>query len=199
MLHRRGRLCDRDFIVSAIPFRAALAYSSVANGFTARCPEATMKVFLVDDSVYIRQRLNRMLATLPGVEMIGEATEAEGATRAIQQLGPDVVILDIHLIGQGTGIDVLQSIKQKEPAPRVIILTNYPYLQYQKKCFDAGADFFLDKSTQFDRLAPIIEQLRQSKERQENPGLDSPVRELAKFICGQPSNPISFKLHWRMY
>ncbi len=131
-----------------------------------------------------------MLAPLKGVEIIGEATEANTATSAIQQLGPDVVILDIHLIGQGTGIDVLQSVKQKKLSPLVIILTNYPYRQYRNKCLDAGADFFLDKSTQFECLMPIFERLLKPKDRPGNPGLEDQVKELTKMIWGQPNDTL---------
>jgi DNA-binding NarL/FixJ family response regulator len=38
----------------------------------------------------------------------------------------------------------------------VIMLTNYPYPQYRKKCADAGADFFFDKSTEFDKIAEVF-------------------------------------------
>ena len=69
---------------------------------------------------------------------------------------PDVVILDIRM-PDGSGIDVLQTIKQGEPAPAVIVLTNYPYPAYRQKCLQAGADFFLDKSTEFDQIPELIE------------------------------------------
>jgi DNA-binding NarL/FixJ family response regulator len=43
----------------------------------------------------------------------------------------------------------------------VIILTNYPYPAFRQKCLDAGADFFLDKSTEFDQIPALFEQFRQ--------------------------------------
>jgi len=45
----------------------------------------------------------------------------------------------------------------------VIILTNYPYPGYRQKCMNAGADFFLDKSTEFDQIPELFERLKQSK------------------------------------
>ena len=127
-----------------------------------------LKLFLVDDSVYIRQRLTRMLAQLKGVEIVGQATEASQAIQAILHLKPDVVLLDIGLAGEATGINVLQNVKQKKSTPVVIVLTNYPYQEYQRKCLDAGADFFFDKSTQFERVVPVIEQLLKKKKHRRN-------------------------------
>src|SRR5512140_3867486 len=114
-----------------------------------------MKVFLVDDSLMIRQRLSRILSNFGQVQIIGESPEAPDAIVRIPQLKPDVVILDLQLLS-GTGFDVLESIKKKDAsAPTVIILTNFPYPEYEKKCLDDGADFFLDKSTAF-REIPLV-------------------------------------------
>lgn len=117
-----------------------------------------MKVFLVDDSAVIRQRLKRMIADVQEIEVTGEAGDANEATRAILQNKPDVVLLDIHLLG-GSGIDVLQSVKKDQPAPAVIVLTNYPYPQYRQKCLEAGADYFFVKSTEFDKVVPTLKHL----------------------------------------
>ncbi len=117
-----------------------------------------MRVFLVDDSAVIRQRLKRLLADLKEIEVMGEAGDAAEATEAIHQGKPDVVLLDIHLLG-GSGIEVLENVKKDKPAPAVIILTNYPYPQYRQKCLAAGADFFFVKSTEFDKVVPALQQL----------------------------------------
>ncbi|MBI3914633.1 MAG: response regulator transcription factor [Chloroflexi bacterium] len=117
-----------------------------------------MNIFLVDDSSIIRQRLKRMVADVPEVHVIGETGSAQEATDAIFKTKPDVVLLDIQLLN-GSGIDVLQRLKKQTPAPAVIILTNYPYPQYRKKCMDAGADFFFIKSTEFDQVVPALKLL----------------------------------------
>ncbi len=120
-----------------------------------------MKVFLVDDSLVIRQRLKRMLAEVQEVQVVGEAGEVQEATDAILKQKPDVVLLDIPLLGGESDIDVLQTLKKIIPAPVVIILTNYPYPQYRQKCLEAGADFFFVKSTEFDQVVPALRKLIQ--------------------------------------
>jgi DNA-binding NarL/FixJ family response regulator len=119
-----------------------------------------LKVFIADDSLIVREHLVTMLDEVAGVEIVGQAKNVAEAIGAIRRLRPDVVILDIRMPG-GSGIDVLQTIKQDRAAPMVIILTNYPYPGYRQKCLEAGADFFLDKSTEFDQIPKLLERLQQ--------------------------------------
>lgn len=116
-----------------------------------------MKVFIVDDSAILRQRLVDILSELEEVEIVGQAEAPLEAINSIRKLNPDVVILDLRLSG-GSGIDVLKNIKKDKPSPTVIVFTNYPYPQYRKMCMAAGADFFLDKSTEFDKLIEVFKQ-----------------------------------------
>jgi len=120
-----------------------------------------IKLFIVDDSLIVRERLVTMLSELAGIEVIGQAENVSEAISSIRKLQPDVVILDIQMPG-GSGIDVLRAIKQAEAAPMVIILTNYPYQKHRQKCFEAGADFFLDKSIEFDQIPKLLEQFKRS-------------------------------------
>jgi len=119
-----------------------------------------MKVFIADDSATVRERLITMLSELEGIEIVGQAQDAVEATKAILELKPDVAILDIRMPG-GSGIDTLRNIKRVTPAPKVIMLTNYPYPQYRKRCLDAGADFFFDKSSEFHKVTEVLEQMMQ--------------------------------------
>ncbi len=121
-----------------------------------------MKVFVVEESAVIRQRLKRLLAEVPQLQVVGEAGDAHVALAAILEQRPDVVLLDIHMFN-GKGIDVLQRLKQERVAPAVIILTDYPYPEYRQLCLAAGADFFLDRSTEFEQIVPALRQLSQQK------------------------------------
>jgi len=117
-----------------------------------------MRVFLVDDSAIVRERLVSMLSEIKGVEIAGEAENAHDALEDIKKLKPDVVILDIRMPG-GNGIDVLEKIKKSRPTTKVIIFTNYPYPQYRKKCMDGGADYFFDKSIEFEKVIEVLKSL----------------------------------------
>jgi len=126
-----------------------------------------MKVFIVDDSALVRERLIAMISEHPEIEITGQAENAQEATNSIRKLKPDVAILDIRMPG-GNGIEVLRNIKKNSSAPTVIILTNYPYPQYRKKCMEAGADYFFDKSTEFQKIIEVIKKLIQESNAQKN-------------------------------
>jgi DNA-binding NarL/FixJ family response regulator len=119
-----------------------------------------MKIFITDDSAVVRERLIEMLSELPGIEIIGQAQDGLEATKLIKKLNPDVVISDIRMPRE-KGIDVLQNIKRDKQAPIVIMLTNYPYPKYRKKCMEAGADFFFEKSTEFEKVMEVVKKVKQ--------------------------------------
>ena len=126
-----------------------------------------MKIFIVDDSALVRERIIAMISEHPGIEIIGQAKNAPEGIKSILELKPDMVILDIRMPG-GNGIEVLNKIKKIKPAPTIIILTNYPYPQYRKKCMEAGADYFFDKSTEFNKIIEVINKLIQESNAQNN-------------------------------
>jgi DNA-binding NarL/FixJ family response regulator len=122
-----------------------------------------IKVFIADDSLVVREHLVTMLDELPRIVTVGQAETVAKAINGILELRPDAVILDIRMPG-GSGIDVLQRVKQGEVTPIVIILTNYPYPGYRQKCLQVGADFFLDKSTEFDQIPELLARHEQDQD-----------------------------------
>ncbi len=121
-----------------------------------------MKVLIVDDSAFIRERLKAMLSEITEPENISQAEDPLEAVKCLQKLNHEVVILDIRM-PDGSGIDVLRTIKKQPSPPSVIIVTNSPYPQYRRKCIDAGADFFFDKSAEFDKVTEVLKQLSQNQ------------------------------------
>lgn len=115
-------------------------------------------IFLVDDSKAILDRLVSLVSELDNALVIGQADNSREAMEEIRRLRPEVVILDIQM-PDGSGIDLLKAIKQERLATIVIMLTNHVYPQYREKCAELGADFFLDKSQDFDRLHEILNDL----------------------------------------
>lgn len=118
-----------------------------------------LKIFLSDDSATVREHLVTVVSDLPETSVVGQAQDAPGSVAAIGQTQPDVVILDIRMPG-GNGIKVLREVKKMNPAPKVIMFTNFSDAQYREECRQAGADFFFDKSTEFDKLPDALELVR---------------------------------------
>jgi DNA-binding NarL/FixJ family response regulator len=120
--------------------------------------KVTMKVLVVDDSEIVRERLKDMLSEVTEVEAIGQVKGTPEAIEMLRKLNPEVVILDIEMPGR-SGIDLLREIKKRKQPPLAIVLTNQSYPQYRTVCIKAGADFFFDKSTEFDKVAQVLKQL----------------------------------------
>jgi DNA-binding NarL/FixJ family response regulator len=77
----------------------------------------------------------------------------------LRKLDCDAIVLDINL-ARGSGFEVLRSVRaDRSRRPRIIVFTNYAYPYYRHLSMEMGADFFLDKATEFDRLLEIIELL----------------------------------------
>ena len=114
-----------------------------------------MRIVIADDSIVVRQRLIRMLGEVNGVEVVGQADDLPLARNLVETLKPDVAILDIRM-PTGSGADLVPDLKRMNPAPKVIMLTNYAYPENRKKCMDGGADFFFDKSTEFQMVVAVL-------------------------------------------
>lgn len=112
-------------------------------------------VFVVDDSPVVRERLVAMISELPNIEIVGEADIAFEAIHSIRKLRPSIVVLDISMPG-GSGMYVLETIKKERPGPMVIMLTNFAHEHYRQRCIELGADYFFDKSTEFERVTEIL-------------------------------------------
>lgn len=122
---------------------------------------APLRVYLVEDSSLLCQRIVEQLTDPGRIEVTGQAGTEGAAIRSIRQCRPDAVIVDIRL-REGNGVNVVRSIAQaKRPGepPTVIVLTNYPVPEYYAECLAMGADYFFDKSTEFDRVGEVLEDL----------------------------------------
>lgn len=117
--------------------------------------ETVWSVYIVDDSQLVRDALRSLLRDLAGVSIVGEAGEATGAIEDIRRLRPKLVILDLSL--PGGGLTVLQAIRDERIPTRVAVLTNYAERPYRRASFTLGADYFFDKSSEFDAIRRLCE------------------------------------------
>ena len=114
-----------------------------------------MRVFVVEDSAPVRERLVEMIDEIDGFEVVGQAVTCEEAVLGITRTRPDIAIFDIQL-ANGSGIEALAEVKRRLPGLRAIVLTNHATPQHEKASFDAGAEYFLDKSADFEKMAGIL-------------------------------------------
>jgi DNA-binding NarL/FixJ family response regulator len=115
-------------------------------------------VLLVDDHAVVRLGLAALLATVPAFEVVGQASTAAEAMVAARRTHPDVVVMDVRL-PDGSGVDVCRAIRAEREATRVLMLTSYTEDEAVVASVLAGADGYLLKSTEPDRLIEAIERV----------------------------------------
>ncbi len=119
-----------------------------------------IKILLADDHTILRDGLKTLLTTESNYEIIGEADNGATALKLVEELNPDVLILDINM-PQLNGLEVLKSIRQKKLPVRVLVLSMYEAERYILDSFSAGADGYLNKmanmSDFFDAINTIAE------------------------------------------
>lgn len=115
----------------------------------------TAKVLLVDNSVFIIERLLVILKEVKAIEKIFTATHFGAAVNILEEKKIDIILLDIQLPDKN-GIELLKYIVHHFPETKVIILSNLVNGYYQKLCTEAGAVGFIDKSKDFDNIEEMI-------------------------------------------
>jgi DNA-binding NarL/FixJ family response regulator len=122
-------------------------------------PQRPLKVFLVEDSRLIRERLIEEIACTRDTEFVGCAETESEAVEKLSDLECDAIVLDINL-ARGSGFEVLKSIRaNRARCPQIIVFTSYAYPYYRLLSMQLGADFFLDKAKDFKMLLEIIKGL----------------------------------------
>ena len=113
-----------------------------------------MKVMIIDDSVVISQGLRQLLKDIEGIEIVGVAEDGIQAIKTFSETNPDLIILDL-IIPKMNGIEVLKHIRIINDKVIIIVLSNYNQTYFRKLCAELSADYFLDKSADFEKVYKI--------------------------------------------
>ncbi|MBI5627746.1 MAG: response regulator transcription factor [Candidatus Rokubacteria bacterium] len=103
-----------------------------------------IRILLADDHAVLRAGLRALLGREPDMEVVGEAASGSEALRKVEELQPDVVLMDISMQGIG-GLEATAQIKQKCPRARVLILTMHEDRRYLLPALRAGAAGYVVK------------------------------------------------------
>ena len=117
------------------------------------------KILIVDDSAVVRERLKQLLTRLKGVEVLTEAGAAKSGRKFAAKLKPEVVIMDVQM-RDGRGLELIRDLKRSRPAPSIIVLTNEAYPEIRNRCLTAGADYFFDKSGDYQELVSVLSDIQ---------------------------------------
>ena len=118
-------------------------------------------IFIAEDSENVRDNLRKIISHIEGLQIIGEAAEVKKAIEISNSKYADIYLIDIGL-SDGSGIEFLKHIKANNQSAVALIFTNYVSTPYEIICNKLGADYFLDKTKDLDKLIEILQKFPES-------------------------------------
>jgi len=115
-----------------------------------------MRALIVDDEPLARSRLSRLLAQIPGYQLVGEAENGQQALQLCKELTPDLVFLDIEMPG-ADGLSVAADLVQIQPPPAVIFVTAHP--QHALAAYQVAPAGYLLKPIGLETLQQCLQRL----------------------------------------
>ncbi len=125
-------------------------------------PPARRTVLIVDDHPIVRQGLARMIEAAPDLSVCGEVENLADARRAIRELQPDVVIVDLTL-GQGDGLELVRDVRAHHPRLPMLVLTMHEEGIYAERMLAAGARGYIMKEAASEQLLTALRRVLAGK------------------------------------
>jgi DNA-binding NarL/FixJ family response regulator len=126
-----------------------------------RTDSPPLKVFLVEDSLLVRDLLGEFLLRLGGIQIVGGAEDERSALELMQDRRPDLAIVDLKLRA-GSGIGVLRALS-REPErfgrPRAVVFSNHGKALPRDRCQALAVERVFDKATQINELLAYVRQM----------------------------------------
>lgn len=114
-----------------------------------------IKLMIVEDHELFRTGIQNILATMPGVEVVGEASSGEDAIAMARRVKPDLILMDVGLPGI-SGLETTERILKTQPGIRVIVLTAHSEPPLPARLLDIGASGYLTKGATAEELISAV-------------------------------------------
>lgn len=115
----------------------------------------TIRVLIVDDHVIVRNGLEQLLATVADMHLVGFASDGQAAIEAVEQLSPDVVLMDLSMPVMD-GVEATAIIKSRSPQTKIVVLTSFSEQQRVLAALEAGADGYVLKHADPEQILQAI-------------------------------------------
>ena len=110
-----------------------------------------IRIVLVDDHAVVRSGYRRLLCAEPDFDVVGEAASAPEANALVQQVRPDVAIVDLSLKGS-SGLEAIAGMRARQPGLRVLVLSMHDSAGHVAQALKAGAHGYLTKRSEPEEL-----------------------------------------------
>lgn len=114
---------------------------------------------IVDDHVFIREGIKRLLALYPSYHVAGEAVDGNEAYQKFDLFNPDIVIMDLSMPSMG-GLEAIKKIIKYKKKTKIIVLSMYDSITYAIRALDLGAKGYISKGNIVDELIKGIEAVK---------------------------------------
>ena len=153
---------------------------------------APVRVLIADDQKIVREGLVSLLSLLPGIDVVGAATDGDDAVRQALALRPDVVLMDLNM-PRCNGVEATEQLRDRQPGTRVVVLTTYADDDWVFAALQAGARGFLTKDAGAEEIHRAIATVA-SGDAQLDPSvqrrlLDALASGQRLAVAGQPAPP----------
>jgi len=113
------------------------------------------KILIVDDDIRFRRFVRELLSPEEALQIIGEAVDGQEAIRKVQELKPDLALVDISM-PRMSGLDLTRRLKKMMPKLAIIILTIHDIDEYKKAALASGASAYVVKKAMMTELIPAV-------------------------------------------
>jgi two-component system, NarL family, response regulator NreC len=121
--------------------------------------EKTITIVLADDHHVVRSGLRLLLDIEDGLEVVGEAADAEAALRRVLETGPAVLVLDLNMPGDMTSFEAIPLVCERSPQTAVVVLTMQEDPSFARHALQAGATGYVLKDS---ANAELVEAVRRA-------------------------------------
>jgi NarL family two-component system response regulator LiaR len=115
----------------------------------------TIRILIADDHAIVRKGLITLIASEPGIEIVGEAIDGVEVVLKARSLKPDVILLDMIMPRQN-GLEAIKQIKHENPEARILVITSFAEDQMLFPAIKAGALGYLLKDSHPNQLLQAI-------------------------------------------